>query len=89
MGIENDAVTIVIFTLKISLEQQTKDMYSYSQPSIKRKHDIVILHIGTNDLVTRKSEVEISQGIIDLAEHIKSHDIEVAVSGIIARGKNI
>ena len=67
----------------------TKDMYSYSQPTIERKHDIAILHVGTNDLATRKSEVEISQGIIDLAEHIKSHDIEVAVSGIIARGKNI
>ena len=65
----------------------TKDMYSYSQPSIERKSNIAILHVGTNDLVTRKSEVEISQGIIDLAEHIKNHGIEVVVSGIIARGE--
>ena len=70
----------------------TKDMYSYSQPSIERKPDIAILHVGTNDLVTRrgeemKSEVEIAQGIVDLADHIRSHDIEVVVSGIIARGE--
>ncbi len=69
----------------------TKDMYSYSQPSIERKPDIAILHVGTNDLATRKgeeikSEVEIAQGIVDLACHIKRHDIEVVVSGIIARG---
>ena len=70
----------------------TKDMYSYSQPSIERKPDIAILHVGTNDLVTRrgeemKSEVEIAQGIVDLADHIRSHDIEVVVSGIIAHGE--
>ena len=70
----------------------TKDMYSYSQPSIERKPDIAILHVGTNDLVTRrgeemKSEVEIAKGIVDLADHIRSHDIEVVVSGIIARGE--
>ena len=70
----------------------TKDMYSYSQPSIDRKPDIAILHVGTNDLVTRrgeemKSEVEIAQGIVDLADHIRNHDIEVVVSGVIARGE--
>ena len=70
----------------------TKDMYSYSQPSIDRKPDIAILHVGTNDLVTRrgeemKSEDEIAQGIVDLADHIRSHDIEVVVSGVIARGE--
>ena len=69
-----------------------KDMYSYSQPSVERKPDIALLHIGTNDLVTRrgeemKSEVEIAQGIVDLANHIRSQDIEVVVSGIIARGE--
>ena len=70
----------------------TKDMYSYSQPSIDRKPDVAILHVGTNDLVTRrgeemKSEDEIAQGIVDLADHIRSHDIEVVVSGVIARGE--
>lgn len=70
----------------------TKDMYSYAQPSIERKPGIAVLHVGTNDLVQRRdeemqSEVEIAQGIIDLAEHIRSHDIEVVVSGIIARGE--
>ena len=34
-----------------------------------------------------KSEVEIAQGIADLANHIRSQDIEVVVSGIIARGE--
>ena len=69
----------------------TKDKYSYSQPSIERKPDIAILHVESNDLATQKgevikSEVEIAQSIVDLACHIKRHDIEVAVSGIIARG---
>ena len=67
-------------------------MYSYSQPSVERKPDIAILHIGTNDLVTRrgeeiKSKVEIAQSIVDLANHVRSYDIEVVVSGIIARGE--
>ena len=66
-----------------------KDMKSYSLPSIEKKPDMLILHCGTNDLKTKKSEVEISEEIISLAKSVQSNGIDVLVSGLIARGDEL
>ncbi len=35
-----------------------KDMHSYEKPTIERKPNLIILHIGTNDLAQRRKEAE-------------------------------
>ena len=63
-----------------------KDMNSYCQPVIDRAPDQILLHVGTNDLSNKqKSDVNIAQDIIDLAKRIKSHHINVVVSGLVPR----
>ena len=42
----------------------TRDMNSFSKPIVDKNPDNLILHCGTNELRTRKSEVEISIEII-------------------------
>ena len=68
-----------------------KDMHSYAKPSIERKPNVIILHIGTNDLAPRrneaeKSEVQIAHEIIDLANEMRLNDTEVVISGLVPRG---
>ena len=69
----------------------TRDMHSYTIPTIKKKPNLVVLHVGTNDLPLKrgeeeKSEVQIAQEIIELANEIKENNIEVIISGLVARG---
>lgn len=69
----------------------TRDMYSYAQPSIERKPNLILLHTGTNDLSSKingkeKTEVQIAEEIIDLAKSISDKGIEVVISGLITRG---
>ena len=66
-------------------------MYSYAQPSIERKPNLILLHSGTNDLSLKidgkeKTEVQIAEEIIDLAKSISDNGIEVIISGLITRG---
>ena len=68
-----------------------KDMKSYTQPTIERKPSLIILHAGTNDLSLKlnneqKSELQIANEIIELANSIKENGIEVAISGLLRRG---
>eukprot|EP00112_Aurelia_sp_Birch-Aquarium-sp1_P023058 Seg6738.2 transcript_id=Seg6738.2/GoldUCD/mRNA.D3Y31 product="hypothetical protein" protein_id=Seg6738.2/GoldUCD/D3Y31 len=61
-------------------------MHSYCKPLIDKEPDTVILHCGTNNLRSNKSDVEISTEIVTLAKSIASNDIRVFVSGLIMRG---
>ena len=68
-----------------------RDMRSYTIPSIEEKPNLIFLHVGTNELPTRrgqegKSEVQIAQEIIELANEIKESNIEVIISGLVALG---
>ena len=68
-----------------------RDMHSYVIPTIEKKPNLIVLHVGTNDLPSRrgeeeKSEVQIAQEIIELANEIKENNIEVIISGLVARG---
>ena len=55
------------------------------KPSQKFNPDLIILHIGTNDLKSIKSPEEISDDIIKLALHVKTDEKEIIVSGIVCR----
>ena len=66
-------------------------MHSYAIPTIEKKPNLIILHAGTNDLPSRrgdeeKSEVQIADEIIKLANEIKENSIEVIISSLVARG---
>ncbi len=67
----------------------TYDLKSYCIPSIEKDPECIILHIGTNDLKSNKSEVEIAEEIVNLAKSVKNKDIEVKISGLIPRGDGL
>ena len=59
-----------------------KDMHSYAEPTIERKPNLIILHIGTNDLAQRRNEaeksgVQIAHEVIELANEMRVNDTEV------------
>ena len=62
-----------------------KDMKCYTQPTIERKPNLIILPAGTNDLSLKlnnehKYELHIANEIIELANSIKENGIEVVIS---------
>ena len=65
------------------------DMHSYCKPLIDKKPNTIVLHCGTNNLRSNKSDIEISTKIITLAKSIASNNIRVIVSGLIMRGDNL
>lgn len=80
-GDENENIFVKPFS-----GSTVKDMNSYCQPIIERAPDLILLHVGTNDLGNnQKSDVNIAQDIIDLAKRIESHHIDVVVSGLVPR----
>ena len=42
-------------------------MEDYMKPSLKKPPDLLILHVGTNNLHFEKSSIEIAESIINLA----------------------
>ena len=58
---------------------------------VERNPNVVILHIGTNDLSPKRNEeeksaVQIALEVIELAKGIRENDIEVIISGLVPRG---
>ena len=68
-----------------------RDMHSYSILIIEKKPNVIILHVGTNNLPSRsgdeeKSEAQIAAKIIKLVNEIKESNIEVIISSLVERG---
>ena len=57
----------------------------YSKPPLERNPDLVILHIGTNDIKSNKSPSEIVSNIHELAKQMKQRKIKVVISALIPR----
>ena len=66
-----------------------EDMKTYIIPSKKHDNDLVILHVGTNDLRHPKEAKEIAKEIIDLAINTKTEKNEIMISGIVPRRDNL
>ena len=62
-----------------------EDMKDYMIPSKKHEHDLVILHVGTNDLRNQKEAKNIATEIIELAIDMKTQKNDIMISGIVAR----
>ena len=54
-------------------------MEDYMRPSLRNLPDHFILHVGTNDLSSEKSSMEMAESIINLACRLKNemHDVSV------------
>ena len=64
-------------------------MESYIKPTLQRNTDNVILHIGTNDLRSRKEPLEIASSIIDLAKACRENGCDTIISEILPRGDKL
>ena len=60
-------------------------MKSYAIPSKGYDNNVVILHVGTNDLRESKSAKEIASSIIDLATDLKTENNNIMLSSITPR----
>ena len=55
---------------------------TYVKPTIEEKPDFIILHTGTNDLISNPDPEEIANSIVDIAVSCKENGSEVVVSAI-------
>ena len=63
-------------------------MEDYAKPSLRMSPDHFILHVGTNDLASDKSPLEIAESIVHLACRLKNEKHDVAISIITLRNDN-
>jgi len=63
-----------------------EDMSDYIMPSLRRKPEEVILHVGTNNLKLSEPR-EIAEGIVNLGLKIQNHspDCKITISSLISR----
>ena len=66
----------------------TEDMWEYIKPTIKRKPDNVILHVGTNDLKKDVTVEEVAENLIKLATSSFLSGTKIAISGLVPRNDN-
>ena len=66
-----------------------EDMKNYVIPSKKYENDLVILHVGTNDLRDQKAVTEIAKEIVELAIDMKTEKNDIMISGTIPRRDNL
>jgi lysophospholipase L1-like esterase len=73
----------------ISFPGATVDnMHHYCIPSIEKNPDMLILHVGTNEIKTRSAE-EIAQSVVNLITSVKKKVKDVIVSQLIERGDDL
>ena len=60
-------------------------MEDYMKPSLRNPPDHFVLQVGTNDLYSGKSSMEIAESIINLACRLKNEIHDVSVSTIILK----
>lgn len=69
---------------------QIRCLTDHIQPIIRNKDaEHILLHIGTNDLKSEKTPVQICHDIINLTAAIRDKGIKVSVSGIIQRNDHL
>ena len=61
-------------------------LVDHVKPAIREENpDHIILHIGTNDIPTDQTPIQICNNIINLASSLKENDIKVTISSIVQR----
>ena len=64
---------------------KVRSMKDYVKPSLRKKPDHIVLHVGTNDLVSDRPPDLIAKSIVDVASTMKNENYDVTASNIIAR----
>ena len=64
---------------------KTEFMKDYAQPTTIENPDHILIHVGTNDLPSRRQPDVIAEDIIQLALELKANSCDVSVSNIVAR----
>ena len=64
---------------------KNKCMEDYAQPTIRTNPDYKIIHVGTNNLSSKKESTETSSAIVDLVLKPKSDTCQVSVSNLTTR----
>ena len=64
-------------------------MTSYYIPPVNKAPDNIILHCGSNDLSSIKTEMDISTELIVLAHSIMSRKLNLVISGLLRRGDSL
>ena len=59
------------------------------KPKLREKPDHIVLHVGTNDLVSDRPPDLIAKSILDVASSIKNENHDVTVSNIITRSDHL
>ena len=59
------------------------------KPTLREKSDHIVLHVGTNDLVSDRPPDLIAKSILDVASSIKNENHDVTVSNIITRADHL
>ena len=52
---------------------------------MKKNHDDIIFHVGTNHVPSEKTPQVIAQSIVDLAKSVANDNLQVTVSSIVPR----
>ena len=65
------------------------DMKDYVRPTLKREPDLLVVHIGTNDLRSELTPNQIAVNIMKLATDVKNEKNDVIVSGITTRSDGL
>ena len=60
-------------------------MKDHMKPTIRKKPDHFILHIGTNNLNSEREPELTSKSIVDLACRMKCNSVDVSISNVIVR----
>ena len=60
-------------------------MKDHIKPSLREKRDHIVLHVGTNDLVSDRPPDLIAKSIADVASSMKNEDHDVTISDIVTR----
>ena len=61
-------------------------LYDHSKPTMRDfDPEVIILHVGTNDLTSSKTSSEIAKSIIDLACSLKTNTNKIVISLIVPR----
>ena len=64
---------------------EVRCMKDHMKPTIRKKPDHFILHIGTNNLNSQREPELTSKLIVDLACRLKCNSVDVSISNVIVR----
>jgi len=64
------------------------DMIDYARPTIRKEPDLIILHVGSNDLRSEKTADNIASDVMKLALEMRTENNDVMISSLVFRDDN-